>query len=189
MIKPAGWAQCPLLAGDPITEQKGGMCMAGTGGKALIIPNGATRVLICVDALRDEELGGRWYNPYQPQAVRFESVLQLLGGMEELYDDLSFPQPAFCCRSWRQEERGRDRYRKRQKEVKRYMSDEIFKEKRGEKATFVVQVQFRQNATWQGTVTWAEKNETRHFRSTLELIRLMDESLSMDQDTPAQAAP
>ena len=69
------------------------------------------------------------------------------------------------------------------------MSDEIFKEKRGEKATFVVQVQFRQNATWQGTVTWAEKNETRHFRSTLELIRLMDESLSMDQDTPVQAAP
>lgn len=57
------------------------------------------------------------------------------------------------------------------------MSDEVLKEKHGEKATFVVQVQFRQNASWQGTVTWAEQNETRHFRSTLELIKLMDEIL------------
>ena len=68
------------------------------------------------------------------------------------------------------------------------MSDEVFKEKRGEKATFVVQVQFRQNATWQGTVTWAEKNETRHFRSTLELIRLMDESLSPEREEPVKTA-
>ena len=164
------------------------MCVASIDGKAVIIPNGATRVLVCVYDLRDEEPGGRWYNPYQPQAVRFESVLQLLNGMEELYDDLSFPQPAFCRRSWRQGKETRDRYRSRKKEVKRYMSDEVFQEKRGEKATFVVQVQFRQNATWQGTVTWTEKNETRHFRSTLELIRLMDESLSMGQDEPAETA-
>ena len=164
------------------------MCMARVDGKAVIIPNGATRVLVCVDDLRDEEPGGRWYNPYQPRAVRFESVLQLLNGMEELYNDLSFPQPAFCCRSWRQGEEARDRCRKRKKEVKRYMSDEVFKEKRGEKATFVVQVQFRQNATWQGTVTWAEKNETRHFRSTLELIRLMDESLSPEREEPVKTA-
>lgn len=58
------------------------------------------------------------------------------------------------------------------------MSDEIFDSERGEKATFVVQVRFRQNATWQGTVTWAEKNETRHFRSALELLKMMDETLA-----------
>lgn len=43
------------------------MCVASIDGKAVIIPNGATRVLVCVDDLRDEEPGGRWYNPYQPQ--------------------------------------------------------------------------------------------------------------------------
>ena len=57
------------------------------------------------------------------------------------------------------------------------MSDEVFTQNKGDRATFVVQVQFRQNATWQGTVTWAEKNEIQHFRSVLELIRLMDDSL------------
>ena len=66
------------------------------------------------------------------------------------------------------------------------MSDELLKEKRGEKATFVVQVQFRQNASWQGTVTWAEQNETRHFRSTLELIKLMDEILDESSEQDAE---
>ena len=42
------------------------------------------------------------------------------------------------------------------------------------KATFIVQVMYRQNATWQGQVVWSEKNETRQFRSALELIKLID---------------
>lgn len=155
---------------------------------AVFIPNGATRVLICVDACSAGEPSGKWHNPFLPHPVRFESVMQLLCGMDALYNELSFPQPSFCPRSWRDDAQQRDRCRKRQKEVKRYMSDEIFKEKWGGKATFVVQVQFRQNATWQGTVTWAEKNETRHFRSTLELLRLMDQSLGQQQDPLAEAA-
>lgn len=46
------------------------------------------------------------------------------------------------------------------------------------KATFIVQVQFQQNATWQGSIHWSEENKTQHFRSTLELIKLMDEAIS-----------
>ena len=45
---------------------------------------------------------------------------------------------------------------------------------KGNKATFIVQVQYRQNATWQGQVTWSERNVTKHFRSALELIKLID---------------
>ena len=46
-----------------------------------------------------------------------------------------------------------------------------------EKASFLVHVQFRQNATWQGTITWVNKGETQHFRSVLEMIRLMTEAV------------
>ena len=42
------------------------------------------------------------------------------------------------------------------------------------KATFVIQVQYRQNATWQGQVVWSEKNERKPVRSELELIKLID---------------
>ncbi|MBN7774601.1 hypothetical protein JYB65_14630 [Clostridium aminobutyricum] len=45
---------------------------------------------------------------------------------------------------------------------------------RGEKATFILQVKFRQNASWQGTVKWVEKKETLHFRSALEFIKILD---------------
>ncbi len=42
------------------------------------------------------------------------------------------------------------------------------------KATFIVQIQYRQNATWQGQIVWKEKDETKKFRSELELIKLID---------------
>ena len=37
-------------------------------------------------------------------------------------------------------------------------------------ATFVVKVDYCQNGTWQGKVTWADENRSKHFRSALELI-------------------
>lgn len=44
--------------------------------------------------------------------------------------------------------------------------------------TFVVNVQFRQNASWQGTVKWAGQNQEVYFRSTLELLKIMDSVLA-----------
>ena len=45
---------------------------------------------------------------------------------------------------------------------------------KGQKATFILQVKFRQNASWQGTIRWVEKKETVHFRSALEFIKIID---------------
>lgn len=50
-------------------------------------------------------------------------------------------------------------------------------EHQNEKASFLVHVQFRQHATWQGSITWVEKGVTQHFRSALEMLRLMNEAL------------
>ena len=55
------------------------------------------------------------------------------------------------------------------------------KENKRVNATFVVQIQHRQNATWQGTVVWADRNETKPFRSALELIKLIDGALEADE--------
>ena len=48
------------------------------------------------------------------------------------------------------------------------------------KENFIVQVQFCRNASWQGTLTWIDKKKSRCFRSTLELIKLMDSAISID---------
>ena len=43
---------------------------------------------------------------------------------------------------------------------------------------FVIQIDRCENATWQGSILWTEKNITQQFRSALELIRLIDSALT-----------
>lgn len=44
--------------------------------------------------------------------------------------------------------------------------------------SFVIEVKSRENSTWQGTITWVEGMKKENFRSALELIRLIDSTLS-----------
>ena len=39
---------------------------------------------------------------------------------------------------------------------------------------FVVKILNKQNASWQGTVTWTETGKTKPFRSALELMKLIE---------------
>lgn len=43
--------------------------------------------------------------------------------------------------------------------------------------TFLLNIYDRQNATWQGTISWVDKNEKQQFRSALELIKLIESAL------------
>lgn len=45
-------------------------------------------------------------------------------------------------------------------------------------ATFQLSVLFRQNASWQGRLTWLERAEEARFRSVLELVGLLDSALA-----------
>ena len=51
------------------------------------------------------------------------------------------------------------------------------------KPTFIIKVQYRQNASWQGTIKWVEGNVEKGFRSTLELIKLMDRAIGTEDGT------
>ena len=51
------------------------------------------------------------------------------------------------------------------------------------KQTFVVEVVDQQNASWQGSVNWVNTGKKEHFRSALELIRLIDSALEEDRKT------
>ena len=51
-----------------------------------------------------------------------------------------------------------------------------------QRQTFVIQVLNNQHATWQGTVTWVDKDETKEFRSALELIRLLDSAIDSQNE-------
>lgn len=59
--------------------------------------------------------------------------------------------------------------------------------KKNERSTFIVSVISQDNATWQGTVTWVETNETQPFRSALELMKLIDGVLEKEETQPKEA--
>ena len=42
---------------------------------------------------------------------------------------------------------------------------------------FVIQIDHCENATWQGSILWTEKNVTQQFRSALELLKLVDSAV------------
>ena len=45
-------------------------------------------------------------------------------------------------------------------------------------STFIVRVENRQNGTLKGKITWADENRTEHFRSMLEMLKLMEEAMA-----------
>ena len=62
------------------------------------------------------------------------------------------------------------------------MSDKELLSKHGELGTFIVRVQHRQNSSWQGRITWMEKNRTLNFRSVWELLKLIVSAVETVQE-------
>ncbi len=54
-------------------------------------------------------------------------------------------------------------------------------EKKNVSGTFIVDIQYQENSTWQGKVTWADRKKEQYFRSALELIRMIDGALTEGQ--------
>ena len=98
--------------------------------------------------------------------------------MDDLFDSLSFPQASFEGRKFKIK-KAKPIIKRVDDAVKETMNEIIS----GKPTTFVVNVQYRKNATWQGTITWVEQDQTMHFRSALEMLKLME------QATMSGAAP
>ena len=123
---------------------------------------------VCIDSYENGELKGRFYNPYLSGGHSFQSVTQFLLRMEQALDAMDFPKAFTVTRSFAllpEHQTGPPEWDYRP----------------GERATFIVRVLFRRNASWQGSVTWMEGRQEQSFRSVLELILLMDNALSMEK--------
>ena len=51
----------------------------------------------------------------------------------------------------------------------------------GKKQTFIVELQDTQDDSWQGSIEWVQGQKKQAFRSTMELLRLID-SVTRDKD-------
>ena len=48
--------------------------------------------------------------------------------------------------------------------------------------TFVVHVNKAENDTWQGQITWADRDEKINFRSAMELMTIIDAALNAEEE-------
>ena len=55
---------------------------------------------VCVDEKADGKFCGRLYNPYREEGIAFSGVMEFLIRMEELLDQMQFPQPFTKMRSF-----------------------------------------------------------------------------------------
>ncbi len=124
---------------------------------------------VCIDERGAAGSSGRLYHRYGKEPGLFQNEYQLLTLMEELMDRIGYPQASVEMRSYgkKNPETGRG-------ENPPAVSAEEVAGQQGRCATFLVHVQYRQNATWQGEIFWAERQRLQTFRSALELLKLFD---------------
>ena len=130
------------------------------------------KMTVCVDSYEDGILKGRFYNPYR-EMERFESLMQFLLGVESVLEEQQIPQSYTSVRKFSELiPAGKGSV----------ASGRI---RKGAKATFEVQVLFRQHTSWQGVIIWRERKMEQSFRSVLELVMLMDSALRTAKEVVA----
>lgn len=135
----------------------------GNGGAAVDWVHGCDvqTFMIYIDDTRDGVPGGRYEDPTLAQSGTFRDLAQLMLRLDACLDVGEGPQ-AFCAARgfagvwgiWPEE-------------------SVPASARRGKVATFALQIRFRRNASWQGTVRWMDRGQTRHFRSVLELMTMI----------------
>lgn len=120
--------------------------------------------IVCIDTYESGVPTGRFYNPACPEGKSFRSLSQFLTQMEDMLDAMQLPQSFTALRSFTAPATDPSVSASQ-------MSHE------GKLGTFAVRVLFRQNASWQGSITWLEGKREERFRSVLELVLLMDSAL------------
>lgn len=135
--------------------------------------------VVCIDSYDGKVPSGRFYNPSFRGGQRFQSLVQFLLKMEDNLDGLRLPQSFTAARAFAPPPASRGK------------APPDPGPQEGKLATFAVRVLFRQNASWQGSVTWLERGREESFRSVLELTLLMDSALSessLKKQVPASSS-
>ncbi len=143
-------------------------------------------ICVCIDKERNGDYEGRILQPFDQTDICYKGSADMVLQMNRLYDLWNYPQASLQMRTF-----ASDRQKRQKMDIRKYSIHkkvEEMQEERGKESTFIVQVQYRQNATWQGQVVWAEENRKEHFRSALELIKLIDSAMEEQRNGAAGEA-
>lgn len=129
--------------------------------------SGRNTVVVHVYSYDEKCPTGTLLRPHLDGLVKFSSLTQLLLLLEATLDCINGPQRG-------EEPRAFQKIEPQPQFAARAAGKPL--------ATFQINVLFRQNASWQGTLVWTDKAMDAQFRSVLELVRLMDSALTADSE-------
>ena len=128
-------------------------------------------ISICIDSIVDGEMSGKIYHCYSKEPVAFSNIIRMIEAAEAFFDRIRFPEESTQMRSFEKKEPMQE-----PKPEKVCMPEEILT-KHGVAGTFLLNVRYRQNSSWQGELQWIEGNITYQFASVLELIKILNNAL------------
>lgn len=126
-------------------------------------------VRICIDN-QSEALWGRVYSQLFPELIPFEGINELLLKVDNLYDEVGYPQSFQEKRSFKKSESHLNQYKGMPKSL--LAIDKILNEK-GAFKTFDIVVITRRNASWQGYIQEVDSDKRNKFSGEMELIRFL----------------
>ena len=133
--------------------------------------------VIHVDLCENGILSGRIHYPFDGETDNFSGLMNLILKIEQKLDEENSPQAFHTIRTFHPHQH-------------LWIGTETTQSSySGKIATFNLNILFRRNASWQGSLTWVEKSQTQHYRSVLELIALLGSVLKTNQLTPLQLPP
>ena len=137
------------------------MQMKGPG----FVPYEMKTNIIKITGYRDKNPQGTLENPYFGGEVEFKSLMELLILIEDMQDNLNFPQQSMEKRKFQDGIKADGKNLKLKEPPKEVL------------ASFKLNIYFRQNASWQGNIIWLETQQEAQFRSVLEMIFIIDGAL------------
>ena len=145
--------------------------MSGVGTKRIHFSEEFRTSIIAIDEYNSVDFCGKLYNPFLKQSVEVKSFHHLIKEIDTLMDEIGCPMSGMEKRSFKK--------RTQSDERETHISEKA-QVPRGKAATFAIRIQYRNNASWQGTVKWIEGEAEECFRSMLELFWLLDSALGRD---------
>jgi len=134
------------------------------------IPENLKAGLISIDSYENKTMCGRLWYGHQGEESHVDNLMQLLLLICKALGEMTFPEEYVKCKSFSPPD-----YKPNNQLC---TPTEMSEPENGLLATFKLKIFFRQNASWQGTVTWTENKQEQTFRSALELIMLIDSALA-----------
>lgn len=127
-----------------------------------------------------ETLEGEFRHLYVEESVTFNSISEFIYKLELMLEQINVPQANTRCRKgWANPTKfkyGDDRNAPAKQ--REFLTEPSMATMKRSGQFFLLHIRYRYNSSWQGEIRWLKKNCTMMFRSVLELVMVLQNTVN-----------